>query len=349
MEAPRETIFYSSIRSFFKSFFVIIGIFCAFIPVFLILTATSTEKDTGNKNIVTYLPDDTGSQHILSISSPAILRMNINGIIGKDLMTQAAIKSQLLESREGVLKNNRVKGIFIHINSPGGGVTDCDGIYRLLVEYKKLYKVPIYAYVDGLCASAAMYIACACDKVYTSPMSIVGSVGVIFGPFFNINDTLNKVGVLTETLTKGKDKDTFSPFKKWSENEGAMIEPIIQFMYNRFLSIVSTARPKLTMDKLKNEYGAHVFDSQKAYELGYTDGWNLEYNAALKELTKAANIKADEKYQLIELKPKRAWLTEILQGASSLMKGKIKHEIQIGPENPDTFSFIYDPASCPTK
>ena len=345
METSRETIFYSSIRSFFKSFFVILGIFCAFIPIFLILMATSTDKDITNKNIISYLPDDKGEKHLLSSSSPAILRINIEGVIGKDLLTQAAIKSQLNESRIGVLKDNRVKGVFLHINSPGGGVVDSDGIYRLLKEYKKQFNVPVYAYVDGLCASGGMYIASACDKIYTSPMSIVGSVGVIFGPFFNVKDTLNKVGILTETLTKGKDKDTFSPFKKWSEDEGEMIQPIVQYMYNRFLSIVSTARPKLTMDKLKNDYGAHIFDAQKAYELGYTDGWNVEYNAALRELVAAAKIKPDEKYQLIELKPKRVWLSELLQGASTLMKGKFKHEIQIGPENTEPFSFIYDPAS----
>jgi len=349
MEPSRETIFYSSIRSFFKTFFVILGIFCALIPIFLISISTSKEKDFGIKNIVSYLPNDSGDKNILPMSSPVILRLNIEGIIGKDHLTQAAIKSQLIESRDGVLKNNRVKGIFIHINTPGGGVTDSDGIYRLLLEYKKLYNVPIYAYVDGLCASGGMYVASSCDKIYSSPTSIVGSVGVIFGPFFNIKDTLNKIGILTETLTQGKDKDTFSPFKKWSENEGEMIEPIIQYMYNRFISIVSAARPKLTIDKLKNEYGAHVFNAQKACEIGYTDGWDVEYNSALRELVKEANIKPDEKYQLVELKPKRAWFNELIKGASNLMKGKITHEIQIGPEKADNFSFIYDPSEYSVK
>ena len=68
--------------------------------------------------------------------------------------------------------------------APGGAADDSVGIYRALCEYKKKYNVPIYAFVDGLCASGGMYIACAADKIYATPSSVIGSVGVIMGPLF---------------------------------------------------------------------------------------------------------------------------------------------------------------------
>ena len=35
------------------------------------------------------------------------------------------------------------------------------GYYRSLLEYKKRYNVPVYAYVNGICASGGMYVAAA--------------------------------------------------------------------------------------------------------------------------------------------------------------------------------------------
>lgn len=64
----------------------------------------------------------------------------------------------------------------VYINTPGGTVVDADGIYRALLEYKTKYDVPIYAYIDGLCASGGMYVALAADKIFASDVSLIGSV-----------------------------------------------------------------------------------------------------------------------------------------------------------------------------
>ena len=320
---------------------MVIGIFCAFIPIFLVFLSSSSNRDAVGKNVLTLLPDDKGDKEVLPPTSPVLLRINIHDTIGRDMMTATSVESQLIESRKGILKGDRVKGILLHINSPGGGVSDSDNIYRQLMEYKQRFKVPVYAYVDGLCASGGMYIASASDKILTSPTSIIGSVGVFFGPFFNVMKMLDIIGVQTKTLLQGKDKTELSPFKKWDDDEGKAIEPIVSYIYDRFLTIVSTARPKLTVDKLKNEYGAHIFDAQKACEIGYTDAWDIGYNEALKELAKASNINEEEKYQLVELKPRKLWLNELLQGTSNLLQGKIKHEISLTPEEKEPFSLLY--------
>src|SRR5690606_22323692 len=115
------------------------------------------------------------------------LQINVHGVIGdaKSGIDTKMAQNILLDSRTGDFKNERGKGILLHMNTPGGTVVDSDNIYRMLKTYKERYKVPVFAFVDGLCASGGMYISCAADKVYAGPASIIGSVGVIIGPFFN--------------------------------------------------------------------------------------------------------------------------------------------------------------------
>ena len=120
------------------------------------------------------MPDAEGNRTMLPVHSPAILRLDLRGVIGAGDLTSDKIENLLLDSREDFLGGNRVKGVLLYINTPGGASDDCATIFRALSNYKTKYNVPIYAYVDGLCASAGMYIACVADKIYASASSEIG-------------------------------------------------------------------------------------------------------------------------------------------------------------------------------
>jgi ClpP class serine protease len=121
------------------------------------------------------------------------------------------------------------------------------------------------------------------------------------GPAFNFSDAMSKYGVAALTLTEGKDKDELNPFRPWKPNEAASLQDIMASLYDRFVSIVAAARPMLTQEKLVNDYGAHVFISQKAAELGYIDFGNSNYADALTGLATAAQIEGNQKYQVVRL------------------------------------------------
>jgi signal peptide peptidase SppA len=309
----------------------------------LFIGAASSGKDENLKTTLNIVADHKGNKKELAKSTPAILSINFNGVIGTDDLKASSLESILVDSRLGDLKNNRVKGILLRINSPGGSAIDSDTIYRMLKFYKEQYKVPVHAYVDGLCASGAMFIACSCDYVSTTPSSIVGSVGVITGPFFNVKDTLTKWGILSETIFQGKGKDDMSPFKTWSPQEGDVLKEITAALYNRFITVVSKSRPLLTKEKLIEELGAHVFIAEKAKTLGYVDYAEDTYNNALLTLVKKAQINPDQPYQVVELKPKLEWLKDVFSNKNSLFSGKIKHEIAL-PEKMEIGSYLFDPS-----
>ena len=183
MKTFHESVFMSALRAFFIALFAVLGIAiaCTIIGVTYAGIAAAVKEESFASNIK-ILADADGNRKKLSASTPVLLQISIDGEIGKDKLTGKKIEEILLDSRDAAFEKGRIKGILLVINSPGGGVTDSDMIYSHLKQYKELYGVPVFAYVDGLCASGGYYIACAADKIYSSNVSLLGSIGVLSWP-----------------------------------------------------------------------------------------------------------------------------------------------------------------------
>ena len=304
-------------------------------------SGTSLGED---KTTLTLLSDADGNRDTLAITSPAILQINIHGVIGDPQhLTADTIEDILLDSRAGLLKNNRVKGILIHFNTPGGAVFDSDNIYCMLKDYKAKYKVPVFGYVDGLCASGGMYIASATDKIFGSPSSIIGSVGVVSGPFLNVSDALVKLGVQARTLTEGLDKDMMNPLRPWKEGEDASLKAVIANMYDRFVEVVISGRPRMDKEKLIHVYGAQIFDGTKAEQFGYIDHAMSSRNEALRALLNEAHIDTTKPYQVVSLTPRKGILSQLFDNKTAgLLSGQIVHRFDLGQSKlRDPFAYLY--------
>ncbi len=347
MEYSRESIIVSAIRTFCKSFAAIIGILIGIILVFVGLMMFSTPDIYPPKSTLVLSPDASGNRTLLPHTAPVILKLDITGVVGQRDLTTEKVQNSLFDSREGMLSGNRVKAILLYINTPGGTVDDADGIYRALLDYKKKYQIPIYAYVEGLCASGGMYIASSADKIFASPSSIIGSVGVILGPAFNFSGLMDRYGVQAMTITEGKDKDMLSPYRPWVPGEDASLRSITADLYHQFVSIVTSARPRLDKDKLVTEYGAQVYVSKTAQELGYIDVADSDYSTAVSELAQEAKLPEDHFYQVVTIEPSHPFLADLTESKFSLLTGKITHQFQINSsmnsELSGRFLYLYQP------
>jgi len=324
MKIAKESIFISAIRSFFNTLLGTLGIFIAVIPIFIILAIiTPGDYKESFKNKLEILPDLNGNTKMLSLNTPVILQLDIQGVIGKMNLTSSDFMYQLIESRKGLLKNNRVKGILLHINSPGGEANNADNIYRKILAYKEKYKIPIFTYVDGLCASGGFYVACASDKIYASPVSMIGSVGALMGPFFNFSKALDSWGINTLTVTEGKDKDIMNPLRPWKKDEDQSLKDINDYIYQRFVNIVSLSR-NINKNKIIDEYGAHIFNCEKAKEIGYIDADDSSYEKTLKDLLDAAEIDISKNYQIVTLNPKKIWFHPIFTQTKIMLQNLLK-------------------------
>lgn len=84
--------------------------------------------------------------------------------------------------------------IDLHINSPGGSVFDGVAIYNALSQHP----ATVNGFVDGLAASAASFIAQACDSITMNPgsmMMVHDAIGMTWG---NALDHTTMAGLLTQ-------------------------------------------------------------------------------------------------------------------------------------------------------
>lgn len=279
-----------------------------------------------DKTVMTLVPDANEKIELCSISAPVILEIPINGVIGDPQKLNAdTIRNILIDSQMGLLKGNRVKGILLTFNTPGGTVIDSEAIYAMVLDYKARYKVPVFGYVEGMCASGGMMIASAADQLFSGPAGVIGSVGVVWGPFFNFYDLMTTYGVHAKTFTQGLDKDFLNPTRPWTDRDTSSMTAIMQFSYNRFVDIVTLGRPRLDRTKLIQEYGAHVFDCVTAEQYGYIDHAMSSRQKTLLALLQTAGVDANAPYQVVTLMPKTAWIAELMKGQSSLLSGKVEH------------------------
>lgn len=327
----KDSIFRSAIRSFFVTLFAMMGVGTAFIVIILLIAGISgsdSESEIKEHFSPTVLSKGLGAgKEILSKKSPVFLKIDIDGFIGSEKLNMYLTRQMLVESRDNGLLKNRVKALLIHINSPGGTVGDADGIYRAIKEYKKAYNVPVYGYIDGMCASGALYIAAACDKVYASEVSLVGSVGVITSPFFNLSGFMEKIGVESKTISSGKGKDSLNPFRPWKAGEDDNYKQIIDYFYGHFVNVVTSNRPELNKTRLINDFGANVFPADKAVEYGYIDGSGKSLEETIDLLAKQVGID-NGYYQLVRMERKISF-GDLFQRSSVMTMGKLVHQLEL--------------------
>ncbi len=191
--------------------------------------------------------------------TPAIGIVEVNGVI---LESEPTIK------KLRILENDpAVKGIIIHINSPGGAVSPSQEIYSEVLRLKQHKKV--YVSVSSTAASGGYYIAIAADKLFANPGSMIGSIGVIIQTF-NVEGLMEKIGIKSEVVKSGKNKDIGSAFRKMKPEEKALLENVVKDTHEQFISAVADNR-SMKIEKVREIADGRVFTGKQAKKTGLID------------------------------------------------------------------------------
>jgi protease-4 len=165
-----------------------------------------------------------------------------------------------------------VRAILLRINSPGGEVSATDTIYHELMELKRRKGIPVFAACRSLACSGAYYIACAADRIYSQPTTIVGSIGVI-ARIPNLKELAGKVGYAETIIKSGAMKDMGHPLKDMPVAERKVFQGLVDHHYERFLDCVASARGKKvgSREKLRKTADGRVYTVDDALKLGLVD------------------------------------------------------------------------------
>ncbi len=322
-ESLRKDITRATLKTLFRVIGFAIGLLIVFTGFGLIFGSSSTASKWTTSQV---LPNHDWKMKSFSTSAPTILQIDIHGIIGLgSQLKRDEIRKLLVDSIDGDLKPGQVKALLLNIDSPGGTADDAAGICELLKEYKAKLNIPVVAYVDGLCASGGMYIACAADKIYATKSSLVGSVGVIMPTAFNVTTLMDRLGIESVTLFAGTNKDELNPFRPWKPDEEVQIQNIINSLYDQFITTVSSARTSLTKPIL-TEIGASIFPADQALAKGYIDEINDSYFSVLEMMATSLGVR--DSYQVVQLST-GSFLEDLFGSETSALKGTIKHQLRL--------------------
>jgi protease-4 len=185
--------------------------------------------------------------------------------------------SDFRETLDAVAQDPSVKAIVLRINSPGGTVTASHMMYQDLLNFKKKTGKPVVTCMMDLCASGGYYLSCATDYRVAYPTTITGSIGVIVETI-NINGTLKKIGVATEAVKSGPNKDMVSPFKRpenpeepLSERDRELLRGMVAQFYSTFKDVVKASRQRVSEADWATVTDGRVITGKDAYTFGLVD------------------------------------------------------------------------------
>ena len=204
-----------------------------------------------------------------------IVVMDVEGVIQdtgeeESYFSTAAYNHRSFMERLNAIKDNKsVKGIILRVNSPGGGVVESAEIHNKLMQIKNKTKKPIYVSMGAQAASGGYYISTPADKIYASPETLTGSLGVIMQSY-NFEGLAEKYGIDMITIKSGAYKDLMNPFREVTEDEKKILQSMVTSSYDEFVRVIAEGR-NMSEDEVRKIADGRIYDGRQAMEINLID------------------------------------------------------------------------------
>lgn len=203
----------------------------------------------------------------LKDDSIAILHLSGAIVDGKEASPGSIVAGPMVKSIEELIQDDRVKGVVVRVNSPGGSATASEAIRQALDELAR--KKPVVISMGEMAASGGYWVSCIGQPIYAEHGTITGSIGV-FSLKLSLGSLLRRVGVHVESVTLDESASSNAIDRAWSEAEIQNMQRFIDEVYDRFLKLASQSR-SIPIEKLKTLAGGRVWSGDQAKQHGLVD------------------------------------------------------------------------------
>lgn len=194
--------------------------------------------------------------------------------------------------------------LVLKINCPGGSPVQSQLISQFIVHRSNELGVPVAAFCEDVAASGGYWLAMtASPNVFVTPMSIIGSIGVV-GAGFGFHKVMEELGIERRLYTQGKNKVTNDPFSPETDEGREKVHRIQKSIYDIFVSSVKHFRAVPaglvemetgdeiaedgTVNLLKADdetlFNGDVWVGQEAIDLGLADMLYVDMRTAIEEV-----------------------------------------------------------------
>ncbi len=185
------------------------------------------------------------------------------------------VEQQFRQDLETARNDSNVKAVVIHLDTPGGTVTDSHQMYEALNDFRQATGKPVVVHMDSVAASGGYFLACAADEIVAEESTITGSIGVLIS-WPQLSEFAEKTGIRFETrVAEGAPhKNTLDMWSAPTEEAMADVQALLDQQHELFRRVVQAGRAKALADRgtdLDDVTNGKVWLGPEAHRLGLVD------------------------------------------------------------------------------
>ena len=163
--------------------------------------------------------------------------------------SQPVSLTQAIEGIRRAKASDKIKGIYLNVESLNAGLASIDELRNALFDFKKSGKF-VYAYGDSY-DQRAYYLATAADKIYINPEGSVSLVGLASSTVM-MRQALDKLGIKAEVFKVGTYKGAVEPYilDQRSEPNKEQTRVYLEGVWEHMLQGIASAR-RISVESLQ--------------------------------------------------------------------------------------------------
>jgi protease-4 len=231
---------------------------------------------------------------------PRVAYVVARGGIHRGAGTRGIAVDRLRVLLERLRADERVCGVLLRIDSPGGDAVASDLLWRAVTLVAR--EKPVVVSMGDVVASGGYYVAAAADAVFAERATVTGSIGVVGGRA-NLEGLYEKIGLTRDGVERGARAGLLSHTHATRPDERAALRELFESVHATFSDRVARGRG-LDPERVAELATGRVWSGGRAVGLGLVDtlGGPLE---ALGELRRRAGLAEGERY-ILDLHPRIA-------------------------------------------
>ncbi len=237
-----------------------------------------------------------GADHIAVVYAVgSIIDGKGDGVLG----ARGEIASRtLVAALRALTEAESVKGVVLRVDSGGGSALASELIWHAMNDLKAVK--PVVVSMGGVAASGGYYISAGANRIYADENTLTGSIGVVGGKLA-IGGALEKLGVTSFPVGRGKRSLMWSSLGAWNADQRAAIQKMMEDIYKVFVQRVADGRGK-TYEEIHAIAQGRVWTGKAALENGLVDEIG-GLDAALAHVTELAGMESPGDLEVYPPKP----------------------------------------------
>lgn len=195
------------------------------------------------------------------VKEPSLLSMRLEGVI---LDTGDFIRTLRIYREDP-----NIKGMIIHVNSPGGSVGSSQELYTEIKRVREEFRKPVVVSGGSVVAGGAYYAASGADRILANPGTLMGSISAVM-EFSQPNQSQDGRTHEQISVKTGEPEEPIAGAYQIKLRERELFQGILAEVHDQFKQAIQKSR-SLSPDLINKYADGRIFTGATAVRLGFAD------------------------------------------------------------------------------